>query len=409
MAENKIPVLTEVYNPKKSPKSSVITDAPLELTAELVAKVTAQVKPRLEAEITEFVLDELRLEIKKAREDIISSTRDFIDKSKADLKTELPSMYQESVKLAQINLNEKFADLHVDAAAKFDASLADIADFAKQAVQADILTRVNASFEQGIEEFRPKALAENRAVLEEQLLEINQEAKQGLLQQLQTFQGEIIAQHEQELGDALNAIQKTVNESAEQSLNAELQAIQEKLMANHQKQLGESLDGYLQTKGEAAEQALLQKMQEYQAKLRVEYQEELSKELASALDTIAQTVDESTQEQTGIMYSQVGTIQQETFTKLREDFNAEKNVLFNAAADEIKTTFVEQMTAQTQEIRDQFLTQVNGDLPEVQAVLQERIETILANALPELEDRLRSQLTSDLQQLLLTVKFVLPE
>jgi hypothetical protein len=409
LAENKIPVLTEVYKPKKSSKDNQVADVPLEITSELVAKVTAQVKPRLETEITDFVLDELRSEIKKAREEIISSTKDFIDKSKADLKTELPNMYQESVKLAEVNLNEKFADLHVDATAKFDASLVDIADFAKQAVQADISTRVNESFEQSMEQFQSKALAENQKVLEDQLAKINQEAQQELTQQLHAFQEKTIAQHESELSDSLNAILVAANESAEQALRDELDAMQEKLKVDHQKQLSESLDGFLQIKGEAAEKDLLKKMQEYQEKLRIDYQEQLSKDMATALEAISQRVEESTQEQTGIMYSQMGTIQQETFAKLREEFNAEKNTIFNMAADEIKTAFAEQMTAQSQEIRTQFLTQVNGDMPEVQTVLQESIETILTNAVPDLEVRLREQLTIDLQQLLLKVKFVLPE
>lgn len=416
MAENKIPVLTEVYKPKKSLKNNQPASAPLEITPEFLAKVIAQVKPRLEAEITDFALDELRSEIKKAREEIISSTKDYVDRSKADLKTELPNMYQESVKLAQVNLQEKFADLHVDASAKFDASLSDIADFAKQALQADIGTRVNASFEQSLQEFQPKALAENQKMLAAQFEKINQEAQRALIQHLSEFQEKTVLQHESELNDSLNTLQKTINETAEQTLGAELDAIQEKLKSDHQKQLSESLDGFLQIKGEAAEQDLLQKMHEYQEKLHVEYQEQLSKEMATALETIANRVEESTLEQTGIMYSQVGTIQQETFVKLREDFFAEKNAIFDAAteettaaAEEITTVFAEKMTAQGQEIWNQLRIQMDGDMPDVQSVLQESIESILSKAVPELEDRLRDQLTAELQQLLLKVKFVLPE
>ena len=409
MAENKIPVLTEVYKPKQSSKSNQPAEAPLEITAELVAKVTSQVKPRLEAEITDFVLDELRAEIKKARNEIISSTQDFVDKSKADLKTELPNMYQESVKLAQVNLTEKFADLHVDASAKFDTSLAEIADAAAQAAQVEIETRVAQSFEQNMVEFQPKALSVNQSLLEKQLEKFGEEAQLALTEKLQAFQEQAAAKHASELNDSLNAIQKTVNETAEQALRAELGAMQERLKDSHQKQLGESLDGFLQIKGEAAEKELLQKMQEYQENLRIDHQEQLSEEMATALKTIAQRVEESTLEQTDIMETQVGTIQQETFAKLREDFIAERNTIFSAAADEIKTAFTEQMTAQSQEIRDRLLTQMNGDMPDVQAVLQKSIESILTNAIPDMEERLHDQLTEDLQQLLLKVKFVLPD
>lgn len=416
MAENKIPVLTEVYKPKKSEKNNAAAAAPLEVTPELIAKIVAQVKPRLEAEITDFALDELRLEIKKAREEIIASTKDFIDKNKADLKTELPSMYQESVKLAQVNLKEKFADLHVDASAKFDASLSEIADFAKQTVQADISTQVNEAFEHSMQEFQPKAVEENQKLLDAQLVTIRDAAQQALTQQLSAFQAETVVRHESELGELLSAIQQKVNEAAEETLHTELSAIQEKLKSEHQKQLSESLDGFLQIQGEAAEHALLQKMQAYQESLHADHQEQLSKEMAAALEAIAQRVEESTLEQTGVMYSQVGTIQQETFAKLREDFGAEKDAILSAAteettvaAEDIKTAFAEEMATQGQEIRSQLLTQVDGDMPDVQAVLKEQIESILTNAVPEIEGRLRDELTAELQQLLLKVKFVLPE
>lgn len=467
MAENKIPVLTEVYKPKKSAKSDqpfddslvitpelvtkiasqikpkleaditdqvlavlrsevnslregvassmqdLIGNAPaggsLEMAYELSEKVTAQVKPRLETEITDFVLDELRGEIKKASEEIIFSTQNFLDRAKADLKTELPTMYQESVKLAQINLADKFADMHVEASAKFDASISDIVDAATQAAQLDVSARVAQSFEQSIEEFQPKALAENEALLEAQLEQITQTAQQTLTQQLQAFQEEVIVRHQSELNDALHRIRETIGESAEQAMRTELSVMQEKIMQDHQKQLSESLDGFLQTKGEAAEKDLLQKMQEYQERLRIKHQELMTENMESALESIAQRVEESTLEQIGVMHSQVGTIQQETFARLREDFNAEKNTIFGLASDEIKTVLTEQMTAKSQEIRNQFLDQVDGDMPDVQAILQENIHAILSKALPDMESQLREQLTRDLQNLLLTVKFVLPE
>ncbi|MFT7227901.1 MAG: hypothetical protein ACI8PW_000478 [Methylophilaceae bacterium] len=105
MAEDKIPVLTEVYKPKAGKQTKSTTSDTLDVTPDLVAKVIAQVKPRLESEITDFVLEELRAELKKAHSDVISSTQDFVDKTKANLKTELPSMYQESVKLSQIDID----------------------------------------------------------------------------------------------------------------------------------------------------------------------------------------------------------------------------------------------------------------------------------------------------------------
>ncbi|HSR01929.1 MAG TPA: hypothetical protein VLM20_03985, partial [Methylophilaceae bacterium] len=177
----------------------------------------------------------------------------------------------------------------------------------------------------------------------------------------------------------------------------------------HQKQLTESLDGYLQIEGEAAEKALLQKVQEEQQRLHADYQQKLSEEMANALETIKQRVDESTVEQTDLMFTQVGTIQRETFAKLRQEFNDEKASILNATSEEIREVFTEQMTAQTQEIREQFLAQINAELPEVQVVLDKKIQAILSNTIPDMENSLREQLIAELKHLLLTVRFVLPE
>lgn len=409
MAENKIPVLTEVYKPNKVSKIEPTADIPKEMSPELVAKIAAQVKPRLETEITDFVLDELKAEINKARNEIIISTKDFIDKTKADLKTELPGMYQESVKLAQVNLSEKFSDLHVEASAKFDSSISEISQAALQSAESDVQSRVANSYQQHMESFEPAALAKSQKLLEAQLEIINQEAQQTLTQQLKAFQEKVIEEHQLQLENSLQAIQKTVHDSAEQSMNETLAAAQDNLMQIHQKQLSESLEGFLQTKGEAAEKELLQKVQDQQQALHADYQQKLSEEMTSAINQIKQLVEESTQEQTDLMFTQVGTIQQETFAKLREDLNVEKIQIFNEAAEEIKTAFNDQMIEQSQVVKAEFLNQLNGDLPHVQAVLQSSIETILSDAVPDLEVRLRDQLTKDIQALLLKVKFVLPE
>lgn len=219
------------------------------MTADLVAKVTAQVKPRLESEITDFVLEELRSELKKAHSDVISSTQDFVDKTKANLKTELPSMYQESVKLAQVDVD--------------------------------------------------------------------------------------------------NLKQTTLNETS-LAIRKEMMDFQAKVVTEHQKQINE------------------------------------------ALGSIAKRAEDSASEQIGIMHSQVGTIQQEAFAKLREEFGAEKNKMLTAATTEVKAIFAAQMT-------------------EGQEALKQNIERVVNQAIPDMESRVRKQLTADLQQLLLKVKFVLPE
>lgn len=249
MAEDKIPVLTEVYKPKAIVKSaSEVSDAS-EMTSDFISKVTAKIRPRLESEITEFVLDKFKAEIKKAHIDVIASTQNFVDKTKADLKTELPKMYQDSVRLAQVDT-----------------------DALKKAALDDVLGQIR--------------------------------------NEMIGFQETIVREYQQQINQTLAAIAKQAEESAS--------------------------------------------------------------------------------EQIGIMHSRVGTIQQEAFAKLREEFSAEKALMLKAANDELEATFSNQMTKQQQ-------------------ALQASIEAIINQSLPDIESRLHTQLTTALQQLLVKVKFVLPE
>lgn len=247
MTENKIPVLTEVYKPK--PAVIVAVNQPTEVTGDLVAKVMAQVRPRLESEITAFVLDELKSEIKKAHHHVIESTQNFVDKAKADLKTELPTMYQESVKLAQGDV-----------------------DAFRQTVLDDVLMSTR-----------------NKMI---------------------DFQEGIVLAYQQQINETQAAIAKRAVESAA--------------------------------------------------------------------------------EQISMMHSQVSSMQEEAFAKLRQAFSVEKDSMLNAAKTELNTAFSSQMI-------------------EAQEKLKVNIEAALNKAIPDMESRLLAQLVTDLQQLLLKVKFVLPE
>ncbi len=326
--------------------------------AELAQSLGAQIKPRLEAEITDFALDEVRAEIKKAHDDIIESTAGFVDKTKADLKTEMPRMYQKSIDLAQVDLTESFEKLQADTNAEVETAMA---------------------------------------------------AVKEALQEVESKQQQLINEHHSELTVTFEALKKEVQENLSEAVNTEITALQEKAMEEHKGQLNAALAGFLQIQGEDAEQTLLRKMQDYQEKLHIDYQEKLTGQVADALETIKERVEESTEEQIGIMHSQVGTIQQETFAKLRQDFSAERDLVFTDAANEIRTTFAEKMTEESHEINEQFLAKVNGNLPEVQQVLQDNIQAILDKAIPELEDGLREELTNEIKSLLQQVKFVLPD
>ena len=102
-------------------------------------------------------------------------------------------------------------------------------------------------------------------------------------------------------------------------------------------------------------------------------------------------------------------LQADVLVQMRATMNEAIPSIYEAAVDEVKAKFAEEMNAQTLQVRDSFLATVNADLPAVQEVMRENIQHILAAALPTLENDLRKQLSAELQDLLLKVKFVLPK
>ena len=146
------------------------------------------------------------------------------------------------------------------------------------------------------------------------------------------------------------------------------------------------IDNLKQTTLNDTSLAVRKEMMDFQAKVVSEHQKQINEALAS----IAKRAEDSASEQIGIMHSQVGRIQQEAFAKLREEFGVEKDRMLSEATAEAKAVFSAQMT-------------------EGQEALKQNIERVVNQAIPDMESRVRKQLTADLQQLLLKVKFVLPE
>jgi hypothetical protein len=401
LADKKIPLLTDVYQPKPSdwvdlkPRQD---DATL-ITPELIARIASHIKPRLEADITktvtESVRDALNKDLIQALQDEIVNTQaaiesrtvDFVDKTKADLTTDLPRMYQASADLVLSNLSENISALQMDAISKFDVAISEVMQTSVQTASAEInahadmlktdtSARIAHELNQEMLTFQVQSLGNHQALLGEELntifQSIGQSAKTDLQQQLGEMQAEALTQMRTTFNEAMPSIytsavaeqQEAITTQIGESLNQEMRVFQAQALSESQAQLGETLAENYQTLNQTARQELAQQMDLLQADI----------------------------------LSQMGTT-----------FNDAIPSIYAAAVDDVKAKFAEEMTAQSLQLRDDFLATINADLPVVQEVMRENIQQILATALPSLELDLRNQLTSELQDLLLKVKFVLPK
>lgn len=409
-ADKKIPLLTEVYQPKPSEAQKPKLDDAILITPELIARVTGHVRPRLEAEITQSVLisvrdalrkdllQDLQAEIKNAQLAVEANTSNFVDKAKADLKTELPQMYQSSAELVFKSLSEKIAVLQTEAITTLDASLTQVTEqslhVATEALhsmvanlQAETSAQIAHDLNQEMQAFQVQSLDHHQSVLRQEMTGIFEatslEAKADLQQQLAGLQAEALAQMRTTFTEAMpsiytNAIQEQEEEivaKISQNLNQELQAFQAQSISQHQTQLAQSISSH---------------------------QAQLGQSLSSNFESISHDAKDDLAERLRL-------IQTEAIEQMRSTLNAAVPSIYAAAGDDVKAKFADEMTEQSQQMRDTFLVTINADLPAVQEVMRENIQQILATSLPSLTLDLRNQLTEELHDLLLKVKFVLPK
>jgi len=367
----------------------------LNVTPDLIEKIVAQVQPKLEEEIIHSVLESLRDNLKKDLIKILQSelkntqasleenTRDFVDKVKADLKTELPAMYHASVALAQDNFSEKIAEIQTEAASTFVGTLAESSQVAVQIANSELSTHIDAM--------------KNEA---------NAKISKQLDMDLKAFQEKALTEHQAQLTEALQAQLASFKQSGEQALMLGLTEIKDKALVQHQEELRQDLDVKIQALSQTAEQEMTQQLREIQENVVQDLHGQLEQSLEGLLPAAVKKAEYKLQQQ---MVSVQENAQNNAVEHMQKGLNEAIPNIFAIAAGELKTKFTEELTAQSSVVREQFNTLVNGDMPNVQEVLQQNVERMLAKTMPALEHDLRNQLVDELKALLVKVKFVLPD
>ncbi len=419
--DNKIPVLTEIYQPKTKPEratesaqdfksqaSKQANDPTLGITPEFIARVTNHVKPRLEADITHAVIEglkdairkdvvkDLQIEIIKMQATIEGNIANFVDKTKADLKTELPRMFQNSAELVHSNLSERIATLQTAAVTKVDRMLTDVMQSTTQtaaneintyveAVKTDATTRIQHELNQELQALQNDALQQHQTQLANDLngayQSIKQTSEQDMQQQMQAMQAEAITQIRHDLSAELPAINTALadqvktqveafnteeNTRIKQQLNAEMQAFHDDSLQAYQTKLNEEFIQTYQNITQAAEQDLQQQVQTLQSEALVQISDQVNQALpsiyASVADEVKAKVDALNADENariklelaaGMQVFHDESLQQHQ-AKLAEDLaNTYQTVTQNAADD---------LQQQLQSIQSEALNKVSGDL-----------------------------------------------
>ncbi len=477
MTENKIPLLTEVYQPKVKPANTKnkAADPTLGITPELIERVTAHVRPRLEAEITTAVLETIRYELKKnlstdfrpefdrIQEEIEGNTRDFVDKTKADLKTELPRMYQASAEFVYKELMEKFVALEQNSFEGFDAQVSDRISAATEQVTSQVTTHMQVlqdelkvtltgQLSDAIEQFKTAAETDAQTQLTETFAELLIAAKEktsqafeqqaeAQLKMLQTHLNDVaqkdaeqieekISQHliasdaniteklslaEQQIAQRMTSSEEALTqrlsvaqemlaqqmEQAEANVARKLLSSQETAISTHQATLQEMLEEQFQTIQNNATSNLTTQLQTFREQTVSSHSTQLTREMDLRLAEISQQAEQE-------LSKSLESAKNIALEEMKQNLSSATQKLYTEAADEVRAKFGEEMAVITAMARKEFMSQVNGDLPDVQKVLLENIERLLNEKLPAMEQGLRTELTEEIRALLQKVQFVLP-
>lgn len=441
MADKKIPLLTDVYQPK--PHVEINTefeakprrdDATL-ITPELIARIAAHIKPRLEADIAKTVtervhaalkielIDELQDEVINTQASIEARTVDFVDRTKADLKTELPRMYQASADLVFTSLEQRLAALQAnvdetysDAEQKLTAiqtSADSVAGKLEQKIaelQTNAVSKADALLSEGMDSTLQSANTRISANIEALQTETSAKIMQDINAQMTAFEAQSISTHQAQLGQAFTNTFQSLNQNASADLQVQAQTLQADALNEMRKNFIEAMPSiYTAAVAELQEkitqqisQQLTAELQAVQAKTLAKHQIQLGESLTNSFNTLNEHTKQDLQ-------TQMQAMQSDILVQMRATMTEAIPSIYEAAVDDVKAKFADEMTIQTTQVRDSFLATVNADLPAVQEVMRENIGHILATSLPTLENDLRKQLTSELQDLLLKVKFVLPK
>ncbi len=417
---SEIPLLTQVYKPKSSVDKGLETsnqkkqelkdradtilprfahtELNLTITPEFIARVTGHVRPRLEAEITASVLDnvrdaikkdliaELKQEVVKAQSALQTNTIDFIDKTKADLKTELPRMYQASADTAQMELSDHIAQMQTNTVSTVDRLLNDVLQTTVQAASEQIKSHVDS------------LQADSGATV-----------AQFINTQTQDFQIALISEHQANLSNQLISFYETSRQQAEQAIKAQSEQLtieaNERLQADFTRELPVIYKQVVaQEQAKIVEEItiqLTQSLQTFPSHLIETQQTQLNQVLAGNFET---HIEQAKLQVTAHLQK----IESETLLNMQNNMDEAAPVIFAKASDELKVIFSHDMAHESNNVRQQFLEAINADLPDVQALLAQNIDKILKSTVPALQEDLRKQLTIQLQDLLLNVKFVLP-
>ena len=235
--QESIPVLTQVYVGTEPPVLSpaffefamtqlkplldkAIADAVITNKKETIKnEILEDLVPR----ITQLLNEEMAKILKDAKQSLIQDAGNFLDKTKADLTTEIPQMYQLRAEMFQSELIDSYSKLQDD----FVLRLLNHFEKLMPQLETDVAERVGVN----LSDLQTSALLKITDLLEVKVAELHQIAAdkihQDLMRDLPMFYKNIIEKANQDLAEHLKQLQEEANLVLSIKMNETLPSIYE--------------------------------------------------------------------------------------------------------------------------------------------------------------------------------------
>ena len=235
--QESIPVLTQVYVGTEPPVLSpaffefamtqlkplldkAIADAVITNKKETIKnEILEDLVPR----ITQLLNEEMAKILKDAKQSLIQDAGNFLDKTKADLTTEIPQMYQLRAEMFQSELIDSYSKLQDD----FVLRLLNHFEKLMPQLETDVAERVGVN----LSDLQTSALLKITDLLEVKVAELHQIAAdkihQDLMRDLPMFYKNIIEKANQDLAEHLKQLQEEANHVLSIKMNETLPSIYE--------------------------------------------------------------------------------------------------------------------------------------------------------------------------------------
>ena len=235
--QESIPVLTQVYVGTEPPVLSpaffefamtqlkplldkAIADAVITNKKETIKnEILEDLAPR----ITQLLNEEMAKILKDAKQSLIQDAGNFLDKTKADLTTEIPQMYQLRAEMFQSELIDSYSKLQDD----FVLRLLNHFEKLMPQLETDVAERVGVN----LSDLQTSALLKITDLLEVKVAELHQIAAdkihQDLMRDLPMFYKNIIEKANQDLAEHLKQLQEEANLVLSIKMNETLPSIYE--------------------------------------------------------------------------------------------------------------------------------------------------------------------------------------